>query len=75
MSEKCKYLSVTDGIAGNGDPDGWRPVPTFLCTWPCDRLEGAPKWVSKMVGGGYPVDPKLECGECKAFEADRGEQR
>lgn len=68
MSAKCKYLSVTDGFAGNGDPDKWRPVPTFLCTWPCNRWAVSPKWVSDKVGGGYPVDQKADCPVCPAYE-------
>lgn len=65
---KCRHLATTDAFAGNGQADDWKPIPMFLCCWPVDRLAGAPEWVNRRIGGGNPVEPKVECPTCPAFE-------
>lgn len=68
---KCRYLRTTDGFQV-GSNNELTPVPTFLCTWPCERVEQAPQWVRLRIGGGNAINPRQECGTCECFEKSEG---
>jgi len=71
---KCAHLSVSaEAYRINQATGTYVPVAAALCNWAVPlSANSAPRWFSKLTGGGSLINPPVDCFDCPGFKPDPG---
>ncbi len=71
---KCAHLDVSDEAVGINAFTGQQVKTTVhLCGWPDmhpERFVAAPRWLMKLAGAGWAINPERDCAGCPGFASE-----